>query len=145
MLIKPDGSVHFADGLAFDRTTKTAALLELPQFRGIIDRFGNGAMDSTGFILDENGRKFSVTLSFEDGTLNEIVLYPVLEDAPPGGKAKELRRKTESDRILAHLFGAPDSTSEFRTEYALDHALVYTWVNWNPRCCDGGGICILYL
>lgn len=146
MLIGKDGSVHMADGMVFCRTTKAKPFLrdESPAFRGILDETGSGELDSAGPILDEAGRKFRVTLSFEDGFLKEVVLDPILDNVPEGSKKRELQRKSESERILAALFGTPNRVSEFRTEYALYKALVYTYVNWNPRYYDGGGICISY-
>lgn len=103
MLIEEDGSVHMADGLVFCRTTKAKPFLrdESPSFRGILDVTGSGVLDSAGPILDEAGRKFRVTLSFEDGFLKEVVLDPILDNAPEGSKKREFQRKSESERILA--------------------------------------------
>ena len=146
MLIEEDGSVHMADGMVFCRTKKAKSFLrdESPSFRGILDVTGSGVLDSAGPILDEAGRKFRVTLSFEDGFLKEVVLDPILDNASGENKKRELQRKSESERILAALFGTPNRVSEFRTEYVLYKALIYTYVNWNPLYYDGGGICISY-
>lgn len=147
MLIDKDGSVYLEDGLVLDRNTKAKEFFNAssPMFRGYINETGLGTLDSVGDVMDADGRKFKVSLLFDNWVLNEIVLLPVLDESPLSRREAELRRWATSEEILHSLFGSPRKVAASWAEYGFDTFSISTWISRNPiDPYSGGGICILY-